>query len=67
MIQGLDPILLIYILSALLSGALAVILWQHHGKTGVIPLLGTVLAVGLWDVSLQCCYPLSVIPLQLPY
>jgi len=30
-----------------------VILWQHHGKTGVIPLLGTVLAVvGLWDVSL---------------
>ncbi|PGF17928.1 PAS domain-containing sensor histidine kinase [Natrinema sp. CBA1119] len=52
MTQGLDPILLIYILSALLSGALAVILWQHHGKTGVIPLLGTVLAVGLWDVSL---------------
>ncbi|MFC6765514.1 histidine kinase N-terminal 7TM domain-containing protein [Natrinema soli] len=52
MIQGLDPILLIYILSALVSAALAVVLWQHRGKTGVISLLGAVLAAGLWDVSL---------------
>ncbi|WP_226041717.1 histidine kinase N-terminal 7TM domain-containing protein [Natrinema sp. DC36] len=56
MIQGSDPIFLIYILSALVSGALAVILWQHRGKTGVIPLLGTVLAVGVWDVSLVLLY-----------